>query len=166
MTIKKTTTIRLSILISIFSSNIAIAAETADTITSSVSGWPLPIFFVILILFRKKIFIGDYPKDTSQTIETKQKKASPAKEKSSKKSTPSKPKKTTTKNKPQAKTASTTKDISDTKQCQASTAKGSRCKRTTTLETTNITIENQTYTLTVCTQHKNNKLKPFPGLIK
>ncbi len=66
--------------------------------------------------------------------------------------------------------AKTSTDIIDLKddlnQCQASTAKGTRCKRTISLEERSISIDNKSYTLTVCKQHNTDGLKPFPGLMK
>lgn len=169
---KKITFIQLSALIMPFSSTIAIAAENNST-EASFAGWPLPLFIVLLIIFRKKIFSEDnieYLKEdihNTATEEEQEKTSLPKTSSSEKKPTPKKTSriKASTKNK-KPKASSSNQDISDDNQCQASTAKGTRCKRTSTLEKTSITIDNQIYKLTVCNQHNNKKLKPFPELIK
>jgi len=169
---KKITFIQLSTLITSLSSSMAIAAENNST-DASFAGWPLPLFIALLFIFRKKIFTEkniDYLKeDNHNSVATEQQEKMPHSNTASSEKKPS-PKNTSKiivnpkKKEPKANTSS--KNINNDSQCQASTAKGTRCKRTTSLEKTSITIGNQTYNLTVCNQHNNTKLKPFPELIK
>ena len=169
MTIKKSVTIQLSTLIIAFSSEIAMAADKSSS--SSFAAWPLIVFFVVLIVLRKKIFAeatvdasDSDPQETSAEPEQAAPVAKPevvAETKTEK--TEAKPKKA----KAKTKAKSDSIDLSaDDKQCQGSTAKGTRCKRTTTLEKTTITIDGKTYNVTVCSQHNNDKLKIFSGLLK
>lgn len=159
MSIQKTTITTLSSIIFSFNSSIAIAAENTSPYTS-FPGWPLLLLFALILIFRKKIFVDEslnQPRAEPLNTEEKQETASFSEETPSEKDPVDEQK---------YNISSPIINISNDNQCQASTAKGTRCKRTTTLEKTSITIANKTYQLTICSQHNNEKLKPFPRLIK
>lgn len=178
MFIKKSTVITISTLSFTLISNQALAVESTGS-TTLMSAWPLILLAALFIVFRKKIFAEttftettiDSQEENNQEI-TEQKETAPAaKTTPSPKKSPKPAKKTTkpkatTSTKKEAKSSTSNNDLSDDGQCQGSTAKGSRCKRTTTLEKMSVTIDNKTYQLTACSQHKNDKFKPYPGLIK
>ncbi len=174
MFIKKSTVISISTLSFTLLSNQALAAEsTGSTIFSSA--WPLILLVALTVIFRKKIFVEtatDSQEENNQKI-TEQKEPEPAAKTTSapkKSPTPAKkttkPKETASTKQEKAKSSTSNNDLSDDGQCQGSTAKGARCKRTTTLEKISFTIDDKTYQLTACSQHKNDKFKPYPGLIK
>ena len=181
MIIKTGISILLSTIVMALSSNIAMAVENSGS-SSSIAAWPLVLFIVIVIIFRKKIFAEATPEPEHQeeaeapepakpaaakkeTVKKEVVKKAAAQPQATKKETPAKKPATKAKEKP--KTASSIIDLTgDGKQCQASTTKGTRCKRTTTLENTTATVEGKTYKLTVCTQHNNDKLKIFSDLLK
>lgn len=169
-----------STLVILFSSDIAMAVEKTSS-SSKMSFWPLIALFVLLVLFRKKLFNEASPQDyEADQHETPKAKAVTPEKVATKVEAAVKPKaketvKPATKPKPAAKpkvaekpkAKSSNVDLRDGKnQCQGSTAKGSRCKRTTTLKDTSVTIAGTTYELTACTQHNNAALKPFADLIK
>lgn len=159
MTTNKPTIVTLSSIIFSFNSNIATAAESTNIVTS-FPGWPLLLLLALVLIFRKKIFVdeSEIQQSTEPLNKEEQQETASFSEETPSEKNPVDEQKT--------KTSSSNIDISNDNQCQASTAKGTRCKRTTTLEKTNITITNKTYQLTVCSQHNNKKLKPFPELIK
>ncbi|MCK5479125.1 MAG: hypothetical protein KAI44_09425 [Methylococcales bacterium] len=167
MTIKKSITIQLSTLIIAFSSEIAMAADKSSS--SSFAAWPLIVFFVVLIVLRKKIFaeatVHESDSEHQETSAEPKQEAPAAKPEAVAKTkvekTEAKPKKA------KAKAKSDSIDLSaDDKQCQGSTVKGTRCKRTTTLEKATVNVDGKSYTVTVCSQHNNDKLKIFSGLLK
>ncbi|MEE9339341.1 MAG: hypothetical protein V3U87_14800 [Methylococcaceae bacterium] len=174
MFIKKSTVISISTLSFTLISNQALAAESTGS-TIFFSAWPLFLLVALTIIFRKKIFVEttiDSQEENNQKI-TEQKEPEPvAKTTSAPKKSPTpakkttKPKETASTKQEKAKSSTSNNDLSDDGQCQGSTAKGARCKRTTTLEKISFTIDDKTYQLTACSQHKNDKFKPYPGLIK
>lgn len=153
---KKSVTLLSTIILSLWS-GIALAAKKTG-LAATVSGWPLPIFLVGILIFRKKIFHGlDVPSlDFDEPLKPKQKTI---------------PAKKVAKSEEKVKVSDNTENnfidlTDDSKQCQASTSKGARCKRTNTLKNTTVTIKNISYQLITCNQHNNDKLKPYPNLIK
>ena len=181
MMIKTGISILLSAIVMALSPTVAMAVDKAGS-SSSIAAWPLVLFVVIVIIFRKKIFAEATPEPEHQEPDApepvKQEAAKPApvavkqeakKPQATKKAAPAK-KATPAKkpaSKPKAKATSGPIDLTDdSKQCQASTTKGTRCKRTTTLENTTTTVDGKTYQLTVCSQHNNDKLKIFSELLK
>jgi len=138
MLANKSKTITIFTAIISLNSSVLMAAE--DSASSMLPPfWPLLALAIIVIVFRKQL----------NCVPTLNLKTKPAE------------------------STETSKEVSnkidlkdDLKQCQASTAKGTRCKRTTSLEERNITIDDKTYTLTVCKQHNTDGLKPFSGLIE
>jgi len=184
MIIKTSISILLSAIVMALTPNVVMAVEKTGSSSAPIAAWPLVLFIVIVIILRKRIFAEATPEpehheepDTQEPAKpaaAKQKpvkkeavKQAPAKPQVTKKATPAK--KTTPAKKPENKAKATSGPIDltdDSKQCQASTTKGTRCKRTTTLENTTATVDGKTYQLTVCTQHNNDKLKIFSGLLK
>lgn len=138
MLANKSETITIFAAIISLNSSVLMAAE--DSISSLLPPiWPLLALIIFVVVFRKQL--NCVP---PLNLETK----------------PEKPTET-------SQEVSDKIDLKDElKQCQASTAKGTRCKRTTTLEDRNITIDDKTYTLTVCKQHNTDALKPFAGIIE
>ncbi len=139
-----------SLTLFVLSSDLVMAVETTDS-SSSIEPWPLILFLIVLIVFRKQLINEATPQlhEPDHHEHTDHSASEPAADDS----------KTTAK--------SGHIDLKDdSEQCQASTNKGTRCKRTTTLEDTTIKIGNKTYDLTVCKQHNNDALKPFADLIK
>jgi hypothetical protein len=51
-------------------------------------------------------------------------------------------------------------------QCQASTAKGTQCKNKSNLGHIQLTVNDQEYRFSVCTQHNNENFKPFAELLE
>jgi len=146
---KKNIAISLSTLLITLNSSTLLAADNTDG-SSLPPYWPLVALFLIIIIFRKQLNCVPAP-DLSEKLKTENNTTEPEPENSiiiSETST----------------TPINLKENSN--QCQASTAKGTRCKRTTSLEKRNITIDDKTYTLTVCKQHNTDGLKPFSGLIE
>ena len=179
---KKKKTILLSAVALSTWSGMAMAAKNV-TLSSTVSGWPLPIFLAGLIVFRKKIFHGhDIPSlesvdkpESKPKNEPKKKETVKAKAKEAVKTNPkTKPVKKKAETKKTAaikkttvsKTENKVVDLTEgSKQCQASTSKGARCKRTNTLENATLVLDDTTYTVVVCAQHNTNKLKIYSKLI-
>ncbi|MBL1264535.1 hypothetical protein, partial [Candidatus Methylomicrobium oryzae] len=56
--------------------------------------------------------------------------------------------------------------LDDGKQCQASTAKGTQCKNKSNLGHIQISVNDQDYRFSVCTQHNNENFKPFAELLE
>jgi len=174
MFIKKSTVISISTLSFTLISNQALAAESTGS-TIFLSAWPLILLVVLTVIFRKKIFVEtaiDSQEENNQEL-PEQKETTPAAKITpdlKKSPTPakktSKPKATASTKQEKTKSSTSNNDLSDDGQCQGSTAKGARCKRTTTLEKISFTIDDKIYQLTACSQHKNDKFKPYPGLIK
>lgn len=161
-----------SLIVLFLSTDIALAVEKT-TSSASMSYWPLIALFVLLVIFRKKLFNEatpqDYEPDHDKTPEAKPAAVEKPKAKVETKAKAPTKAKTASKPKsvPKAKAKPSRIDLKDDgNQCQASTAKGSRCKRTTTLEDASVTIDGTTYDLTVCSQHNNDSIKPFADLIK
>jgi len=175
MFIKKSTVISISTLSFTLISNQALAAESTGS-TSFLSAWHLILLLLVAltVIFRKKIFAEtaiDSQEENNQELTEQKEPASVAKTTPSPKKSPTPTKKTTkpkatASTKKEAKSSTSNNDLSDDTQCQGSTAKGARCKRTTTLEKISFTLDNKTYQLTTCSQHKDDKFKPYPGLIK
>ena len=153
-------------------SGMAMAAKNV-TLSSTISGWPLPIFLVGLIVFRKKIFHGhDLPSLEPINLPKPKVKKEPKKKeevvkiKAKPKVKPDK-KKAATKKVTVAKAESKVVDLTEgSEQCQASTSKGARCKRTNTLKNVTLVLDDTTYKLIVCAQHNNAKLKLYSELVK
>lgn len=179
MTTKKCIIVKLSALLFAFNTDVALAADT-DSSSMLFPGWPLAALFIVLIVFRKKLFAeasvqpldepehNETPAPTKETVPAAAKSKPVTKTKAATKVKPA----AKAKAKPAAKAKpSTTKSksvslITDSTQCQASTAKGTRCKRTSTLEKASVSIEGTKYQLTVCKQHNNDTIKPFSELLK
>lgn len=165
-------------LTTLISLNSEISYASEDSLSSAFPVWPFFAIVFLIFIFRKQLNcvprISLNQNSTQPTIPEK----SPPPEKPvvEQKTTPTPEKKVIPEKTSEAVVASTetkadiSKDIIDLKdnslQCQASTAKGTRCKRKTTLEETTLSLNNKKYLLTVCTQHNNDHLKPYPGLIK
>jgi hypothetical protein len=165
MTTKKSIIVKLSTLIFAFNTDIAMAADT-DSSSMFFPGWPIALLVIVVILFRKKLFVeagvqAPEAEHKDTPVSKKDPTPAPAKPKAAAKAKP----KTTAKTKVPTTKTSTVNLITDGKQCQASTAKGSQCKRTTTLEKSSVIIKGTKYQLTVCSQHNNDAIKPFSGLI-
>jgi hypothetical protein len=56
--------------------------------------------------------------------------------------------------------------LDDGLQCQASTAKGTQCKNRSNLGHIQVTVNDQEYRFSVCTQHNNENFKPFAELLE
>ncbi|MCF6204958.1 MAG: hypothetical protein L3J59_15025 [Methylococcaceae bacterium] len=176
MFIKKSTVISISTLTFTLISNQVLAAEDTDSTSFLSIGHLILILLIALtVIFRKKIFAEtaiDSQEEKNQELTEQKEPASATKTTPNPKKSPTpvkkttKPKATASTKQEKAKGSASNNDLSDDGQCQGSTAKGARCKRTTTLEKISITIDDKTYQLTACSQHKNDKFKPYPGLIK
>ena len=169
MLIKKS--ISAPILATLASLSPEISFATEDSITSAFPVWPFFAIILVIIIFRKQLNCvppaqlneEPAPPVIQEKITTPTTTPEPAPE--------AKPEVIAPKvEAPDATPPEVKETIIDLKdnsqQCQASTAKGTRCKRKTRLEETSISLDNKTYLLTVCGQHNNDHLKPFPELIK
>jgi len=138
------------------SSEAAMAAENVDS-SLLPPIWPFLLFVIIVIVFRKQLNCV-FPIDIQEPEEKiVQRQATPEQ---------AKPAQTIVETDTKVKPADEIIDLKDdSQQCQASTAKGTRCKRKTMLEKAVISIDNKTYSVTVCKQHNTDSLKPFPELI-
>lgn len=153
MLINKTIAILLSTLFLVFNSNLALAADDNGTSNFLIDLWPFLVFFIILIVFRKKLIA----EATAHNPHAEH--HAPAAQKTSER-----PSEKKTENELQSKLQTT--DLNDnSNQCQAATAKGTRCKRTSNLEQTTITNKGTNYQLTVCKQHNTGSLQPYSKFV-
>lgn len=147
----KSISISFSAILSPLIPEIAMAAEKSSS-SFLPPIWPLLLFIAIVVIFRKQLNCVK-PLDLEQPPSPADTKLVDSK---------------TTIDDTAINTETTNNSINlndNSGQCQASTAKGMRCKRTLTLQEVSVTIEDQTYILTVCKQHNTDSLKPFSGLL-